>query len=244
MRVCILEADRPEGAFLARHGTYADLFRRWLGPVMPEARFDTRDVTGGAAFPDDLRAYDGYLITGARAGVYDDLPWIAPLIGFLRRLRAERQPVAGVCFGHQVMAQAFGGEVRKAECGWVLGRLPHRPTTEGRRILGDDPLWQMAMHQDQVVKAPPEAQRLTTHALSPNGGFLYTDFPGISVQFHPEFTAPVMTDLLADPCFTPAQAARARATLDGDLDSTRVARALAGVLRQARQPVSPQARLG
>lgn len=233
MRVCILEADRPEGTFLERHGTYAAMFQRWLGPLLHEAQFETLHVASGEAYPEDVTTFDGYLITGARAGVYDDDPWIAPLIAFLRRLRAGNRPVAGICFGHQVMAQAFGGEVRKAECGWVLGRMKNDLTEEGKRIFGVEPLWQMSMHQDQVVAAPPLAHRLTGNDLSPNGGFLYSDFPGISVQFHPEFNAPIMIDLLEDECFTAEEAMRARAGLDGPLDSTRVARAIAGVLRQS-----------
>lgn len=233
MRVCILEADRPEGTFLEKHGTYAEMFQRWLGPVLRDAHFETLHVAGGVAYPEDVATFDSYLITGSRAGVYDDAPWIAPLIAFLQRLRAGRRPVAGICFGHQVMAQAFGGEARKADCGWVLGRLAYEPTEEGRRIFGADPLWQMSMHQDQVMAAPPSARRLTGNDLSPNGGFLYSDFPGISVQFHPEFDAPVMRDLLADKCFTLAQAALARRGLEGPLDSTRVARAIAEVLREA-----------
>lgn len=232
MRICILEADRPEGAFLETHGTYAALFRHWLGPLLQDAQFEMLHVAGGAAYPEDVMTFDGYLITGARAGVYDDEPWIAPLIAFLQRLRAGNRPVAGICFGHQVMAQAFGGEVRKADCGWVLGRTQHDPTEEGKRVFGAEPLWQMSMHQDQVIAAPPSARRLTGNDLSPNGGFLYTDFAGISVQFHPEFNAPVMIDLLADPCFSVEQAALARAGLEGPLDSIRVARAIAGVLRR------------
>ncbi|NCQ23546.1 MAG: GMP synthase [Rhodobacteraceae bacterium CG17_big_fil_post_rev_8_21_14_2_50_63_15] len=231
MRVCILEVDRPEGTFLKKHGTYSEMFRRWLKPTMPDAEFEALDVAGGMAFPDSVRAYDGYLITGARVGVYDDDGWIAPLIAFLQRLRSEKRPLAGICFGHQVMAQAFGGEARKAECGWVLGRMQQTLTVPGKRIFGADPLWQMSMHQDQVIVPPPMARRLAGNHLSPNGAFLYTDFPGISVQFHPEFDASVMTDLLADACFSSEQAAVARAGLEGALDSDRVARAIAGLLR-------------
>lgn len=232
MRICILETDRPEGPFLAKHGTYAALFQRWLGPELQDAQFEILHVAGGAAYPEDVTTFDGYLITGARAGVYDDEPWIAPLIAFLQRLRGAKRPVAGICFGHQVMAQAFGGEARKADCGWVLGRLQNDLTEEGKRIFGVEPLWQMSMHQDQVVTAPPSARRLTGNDLSPNGGFLYSDFPGISVQFHPEFNAPVMIDLLEAKCFTAEEAMRARVGLEGPLDNPRVARAIAGVLRQ------------
>lgn len=235
MRVCILETDRPEGDFLREYGTYAEMFRRWLAPAMPEACFEALHVAEGTRFPEDAGEFDGYLITGARAGVYDDEPWIAPLIVFLQRLRAEKRPVTGICFGHQIMAQAYGGEVRKSDGGWIIGRAAHALTTDGQRIFGTGPLWQMSVHQDQVIVPPPTARRLVQNELSPNGGFIYTDFPGISLQFHPEYDRHVIANLLdtfSGSLFPAEISARARADLDGPLDSARVAQVIARVLSQ------------
>ena len=60
------------------------------------------------------------MITGSAAGVYDPLPWIAPLKDFLVSAKG-RAKLVGVCFGHQVMAEAFGGKVIKSPKGWGLG---------------------------------------------------------------------------------------------------------------------------
>lgn len=234
MKICILETDRPEDPLRSEFGTYADMFEAWLRPVLPEARFTHLPICAGAEYPQDVADYDAYLVTGSRAGVYEDHPWMAPLIGFLQRLRAERRPLAGVCFGHQVMAQAFGGVARKSAGGWVLGRFRQELTEAGEALFGAGPLWQLSIHQDQVMELPPTARRLVTDRLSPNGALLYTDFPAISVQFHPEFSAPLLAALIeefGEARLPAAQAEAARAGLAGPLDGDRVARGVAEVLR-------------
>ncbi|TDK51379.1 type 1 glutamine amidotransferase [Antarcticimicrobium luteum] len=234
MRICILETDRPNAALLPAHGTYAEMFERWLRPVLPEAAFTRVHVCGGAPLPEEVGRFDAYLVTGSRAGVYEDHAWIAPLIAFLQRLRAAKKPLAGVCFGHQIMAQAFGGAARKSDGGWVLGRLKQELTGEGEALFGEGPLWQLSIHQDQVVELPPTARRLVNDRLSPNGALLYTDFPAMSVQFHPEFGPAYLGDLIdlfAGGRLPGEQALTARAGLGGPLDGDRVARGVADVLR-------------
>lgn len=234
MEICILETDRPEDPLRSDYGTYAEMFEQWLRPVLPEASFTRLHICGDDDFPRDVAEYDAYLVTGSRAGVYEDHPWIAPLIAFLQRLRTARKPLAGVCFGHQVMAQAFGGAARKSEGGWVLGRLKQELTEEGEWLFGEGPLWQLSIHQDQVMELPPTARRLVNDRLSPNGALLYTDFPAISVQFHPEFGGPFLGALIgefSEARLPAAQAEAARAGLQGPLDGDRVARGVAEVLR-------------
>ena len=72
---------------------------------------------------------DAWLVTGSRHGVYDALPWIEPLKAFLRACVAARIPVVGVCFGHQILAEALGGRAVKSDK--RLG--PRRPGLRGRR---------------------------------------------------------------------------------------------------------------
>ena len=235
MKICILEADRPAEAFLPVHGTYAAMFERWLAPELPEASFASVYVAGGEPLPQDPAAYDGYLVTGSRAGVYEGHGWIAPLEAFLRALRACARPVAGVCFGHQIMARAYGGQVEKARQGWMLGRQDHRPSAEGAEVFGAAPLRALSFHQDQITALPPQAARLLANDLSPNGGLVYTGFPALSVQFHPEFDAQYIRDLLAayQGNRVPLDRAQAAlATLDGRLDNDRVAKGFAEFFRR------------
>ncbi|GGH48628.1 type 1 glutamine amidotransferase [Frigidibacter albus] len=236
MRICILETDRPDAGFAAQHGTYADMFRDWLAPAMPEAVFTVHDVTAPGPLPDPA-GHDGFLVTGSRAGVYDRLAWMGPLVALLHDLRDRQVPVTGVCFGHQIMAAAYGGQVEKSAAGWVIGRHDHRPTPAGAALWGAEPFASISFHQDQVVAPPPGAEVLAANALSPYGGLAYP-FPALSVQFHPEFLPAHVTDTFDGPdgsMVPPAIAAEARASLPGALDGPRIAAGFARFYRsQAR----------
>jgi len=234
MRICIYECDRPAPEATERFGTYADMFERWLGAALPEARFTRAHLAAGEP-PPPPGAVDGVLITGARAGVPDGLPWVDDLMHHLRDLRAARVPVAGVCFGHQVMAQAFGGQVDRAAVGWTIGRHLHRPTAAGDRYFGTVPLACVSVHQDQVATPPPGAAVLLENDRSPHGGFRY-DFPAISVQFHPEFGADYVEEVVSRGLgqrFDPDLVAEVRSGLWDPLDTDIVAAGFARFFREA-----------
>jgi GMP synthase-like glutamine amidotransferase len=72
-------------------------------------------------FPKDIHDCDGWLITGSRFGAYEDHPFIPPLEDFIRAAYAAHVPVVGICFGHQIIAQAMGGKVEKYAGGWSVG---------------------------------------------------------------------------------------------------------------------------
>jgi GMP synthase-like glutamine amidotransferase len=72
---------------------------------------------------------EAVLITGSPAGVYDSTPWMDPLRVFIREAFATRKPMVGVCFGHQIIADALGGQVRKSEKGWGIGRHTYEVVT-------------------------------------------------------------------------------------------------------------------
>jgi GMP synthase-like glutamine amidotransferase len=194
MRLCIYEADRPTPEHQAQHGSYADMFERWLGPALPQARFSRVFVAGGEA-PPDPGAVDAVLITGSRAGVHDGDPWIADLKAHLNALRAAGVPIAGICFGHQLMAEAFGGRVDRAPAGWTIGRHVHVVQPAGQGLFGPTPLAALSFHQDQVIDAPPGATGILSSPASPNGGFRY-EFPALSVQVHPELEPAYVRGLL------------------------------------------------
>ena len=237
MHICILEAGKPGEALLHKHGSYGRMIEHWLGPALPEARFSAIDLWSGQPLPEDCSGFDAFVVSGSKAGVYEDYPWIAPLISFLREVRVQRRPLAGICFGHQVMAQAFGGVAEKADTGWILGRNRHTLTPAGQTLFGKTALWALSIHQDQVTGVPDGAVRLVGDDFSPNGGLLYLDFPGISVQFHPEFGPEYLSDLIQHSIglrFAPDQAYAALAGLDGSNDGLDVAAAVARVFREGQ----------
>jgi GMP synthase-like glutamine amidotransferase len=138
-------------------------------------------------------AMDAWLLTGSRHGVYDDLPWIAPLMDFIRRAAATKRPVVGVCFGHQILAEALGGRVEKAAIGWRVGLEQYTTSLGGETQTVAMP----AFHQDQVVMQPPGSEVVASSPACAYAALRYTDAPILSVQFHPEFSRPYLADLIA-----------------------------------------------
>lgn len=194
MRICILDLDTPPPELADEHGTFASMFVDWLGPAMPEARFTPVVVETGHEVP-QAGEYDGFLITGSRHGVYDELPWMAHVARLIRDASDARVPVTGVCFGHQLLAETYGGRVVKSPGGWVLGNMDYRASEAGVRMFGDARVEALAMHQDQVVEAPPAAEILLGNDQCPIAALEY-DGPALSVQFHPEFTRAFMFGLM------------------------------------------------
>jgi GMP synthase-like glutamine amidotransferase len=183
MEIGILRTGAPPGGLEARFGSYDDMFERLLGPGFSLHAYD---VAAGR-LPSHPDAHRAYLITGSAAGVYEPLPWIAPLLAFLRTARGKAKLV-GICFGHQAMAEAFGGRVEKSERGWAAG-LQDYILTARKGWMGDDPPARIAVpvsHQDRVTIAPPDAEMLAHSAFSPFGMLAWGD-EALSMQFHPEF---------------------------------------------------------
>ena len=187
MRLGILETGRPPEELASRFPTYAGMIEALLKEAAPDISVVTVPVLEGR-LPERPDEQDGWVITGSKFGVYDDVPWIPPLEDFLRRSIDESVPVAGICFGHQVLARAMGAKVGKAEIGWRVG--PHdyeilaRPSwmADG----GDDRFVINAMHQDQVQTVPPSASLIARSPFCPVAALAYGD-RAISFQGHPEF---------------------------------------------------------
>ncbi|WP_370156853.1 type 1 glutamine amidotransferase [Ferrovibrio sp.] len=135
------------------------------------------------------------LLTGSRHGVYDDLPWIGPLKAFIRDAAAMQRPVVGVCFGHQIIAEALGGRVEKAAAGWRVGLETYTTMLDGNGAARSIAL--PAFHQDQVVVPPPGAEIVAHSPACAHAALRYMQAPVLSLQFHPEFSRPYLADLIA-----------------------------------------------
>lgn len=200
MKIGILETGEVHPALRADHGVYPAMFERLLVAEDPALEFVTVRVVAGER-PDAPDSADAWLVTGSRHGVYDALPWMAPLAAFLRDCIAARVPVVGVCFGHQILAEALGGRVEKSDRGWGVGvqdyTLVVRPSW-----LADAPdvISVGAMHQDQIVEMPRGAVVLAQTAHCPHAVLAYgnPERPdAISLQPHPEFDADFLDALIA-----------------------------------------------
>ncbi|HTX51714.1 MAG TPA: type 1 glutamine amidotransferase [Caulobacteraceae bacterium] len=192
MRIGILAAGDTPRRLADAFGHYPTMFEG----LLDGHGFDWRvfDVAHGD-FPERPETCDAYIVTGAAAGVYDPDPWIGDLLGFLRKARGKAKLV-GVCFGHQALAQAFGGQVIKSPKGWGVGLHTYEV---GRRQGWMDaaPAFSLsASHQDQVVNAPPGATVVAGSDFCPYGMLAYGD-EAISLQLHPEFAPDYSIALIA-----------------------------------------------
>ena len=184
MKIGILAAGDTPRSLAETYGHYPEMFEGLLAGR--GYGWQVFDVPNGdyPARPEDC---DAYLVTGAAAGVYDPDPWIARLLAFLREARGKARLV-GVCFGHQAIAQAFGGEVIKSPSGWGIG-LHTYAVKDQRGWMDPPPAFSLsASHQDQVVGLPPATAVLAGSDFCPNGMLAYGD-DAISLQLHPEFAA-------------------------------------------------------
>ena len=183
MRIGILQTGHAPDEILGALGDYPGMFERLLdGRGFEFTTYAVVDMD----FPPGPEAADGWLITGSKHGALDDLPWIKPLEALVRDIVASGLPLIGVCFGHQIIAQALGGKVEKYKGGWGVGRQVYD--------FGDEKLALNAWHQDQVVKLPPGAQVIATNEFCKNAALVIGDNV-LTVQPHPEFTAEMMAGL-------------------------------------------------
>lgn len=187
MKLTIIQTgDVPED-LRERFGPYPPMFSRMFDAAGGGFTYEVVTAYGPQPLPDPAKL-QGILITGSAAGVYDDLPWLNPLRAFIRAAYAARTPMLGICFGHQIMADALGGDVRKSDKGWGLGR--HRyEVVERPPFMAEagETLAVACSHQDQVIVPPSEARVILASEFTPNAGLHYATGRALSFQPHPEF---------------------------------------------------------
>ena len=175
MKIGILQTGHAPDSIINETGDYDALFRRLLGGQ--DFTFETYNVVD-MEFPDSVNDADGWLITGSRHGAYEDHPFIPPLEDFIRAAYAADIPQVGICFGHQIIAQALGGKVEKFKNGWSVGRTEYD--------FGGEKIALNAWHQDQVVEKPADAETVGSSPFCENAALVYGDRV-FTVQPHPEF---------------------------------------------------------
>lgn len=236
MKLTIIETGRAPGALADRFPRYPDMFRALLAPADENLSFTATSLLDGEPLPDPS-ACEAVLITGSPFGVYDSPPWMDPLRAFIRGAAAARTPMVGVCFGHQVIADALGGDVRKSEKGWGVGRHTYEVIARRDWMAGAGQAVSLAVsHQDQVITPPKGVTTLARSAHTEHAILAYDEIPAISVQGHPEFSDTYVGALYNNrrgKALTEAQVDAAIASLDQPQDNALVARWIANFLRSA-----------
>ena len=197
MKIGLLECDHILERFRHIAGDYRDMFAALFASHAPQISLQPFDVCNGE-FPSSLDACDAYLTTGSRFSAYDDIDWIQALKNFTRRIHEAKKPFVGVCFGHQMMAEALGGRVARAETGWGVG-------ARGVEIIRRE-LWMRPeqsrcalqyMHQDQVELLPEDGVVIGRSDHCPVAMFRVGDSM-LGIQAHPEFPKAYSEALLLD----------------------------------------------
>lgn len=187
MKLTILETGLVPEPIRGDFEDYPAMFRHMMSGVGTYS-FETVSVIRGEALPDPA-GLDAVMITGSPAGVYDNEPWIRPLMDFIRGAAAASVPQVGICFGHQILAEALGGKVIQSEKGWGVGRHTYDvvacPAFAGEACPAT--ISAAVSHQDQVVALPPGAHVVAASDFTPFAGLYYPDAPAFSFQCHPEF---------------------------------------------------------
>lgn len=237
MIVTIIEVGKVPQPIRDNFVNYPEMFTQLLTAADDTLEFETLAILDGADFPDP-KTLEAILITGSPFGVYDDTPWMAPLMSFIQQADAADVPQVGICFGHQAMAQALGGAVDKSDKGWGIGRHTYRVETIADWMgKSAPPTAAMAVsHQDQVVQPPPGAQIILTSDFTPNAGLAYAGGHAISFQGHPEFSnaySAALYQIRQGNPLTPDEVRAAKESLAAPEDNAMVAMWMARFLRQA-----------
>jgi len=173
-------------------------FEDWFAEGLGVTNLLQIDVFRQQALPDpDTLA--GIVVTGSPAMVSARHDWSERTAAWLRQAVRTNIPVLGVCYGHQLLAHALGGVAGPNPSGRQIGTVKSQlaESIDNDPLLCDLPLSFRAQtsHSEVVLALPPGAIRLATSPLDGNFAIRFTENTW-GVQFHPEFSAPVMSDYI------------------------------------------------
>ncbi|MCF6322732.1 MAG: GMP synthase [Gammaproteobacteria bacterium] len=197
MKVGILRCDSVRSQFKGQYGDYPEMITSLFHPLARAFSYEVYDVVAGH-YPASLDACDAYITTGSKASVYDDNAWIRVLQAFIIRLRKVKIKLIAICFGHQLVAQAFGGKISQSDKGWGVGVHAMRVATAVPWMEAtpmDGVCHVLVSHQDQVDELPPGAKLIAGSDFCPYAMF-QLDESILTIQGHPEFSKPYAEALM------------------------------------------------
>lgn len=187
MKVGLIECGPVPDEFVSRFGNTA----RWIEQLLGKSARSPVDVRSYLAYenalPGAADTADVWIIGGSAHSVTEQTPWMLALQAWIRATYRTTK-IVGICFGHQIVAKAFDGEVGRSSSGWHAGietyKVDHHPSWM-RPEAGCVNF--VASHQDEVLKPPTGARVLGGNAACRNGMLLIEDRI-FTIQLHPEMT--------------------------------------------------------
>jgi len=220
-RIGLLLVGHIDAGSLHIGGDYPELYADLLQPHDIEITTYRCDED---QMPESLSEQDGYICSPSRLSVYDDHQWLRDVEQLLRDMVAAETPYVGICFGHQLMAQALGATVKKADVGWGIGAKHYEVVEAQPWMDSTNDIILAASHQDQVMQLPDGARLMARAPYCPVGGMLIGE-RAWTLQVHPEFSPALADSLLATrlALFGEDAAEAARVTLKEPLQQNRIA---------------------
>ncbi len=195
MKIGILKADNVRPELVDNFGEYPEMFREILLAADPNTAIISYEIMSGE-YPGDIDEVDGYVITGSKLSVYDDVEWIRQLGHFIQRLHRAKKKLVGICFGHQMVAHFLGGRTEKSDNGWGVG-IHRSKFTEAAPKYGEagSSFNLVCSHQDQVIEPAPSSVVLASSDFCPFSMLQIEDHI-LTLQGHPEFKREFSRSLL------------------------------------------------
>ena len=186
MKIGILLVGRASEDLVDEYGTYAEMLIALINTEEQVFEFKTFNILDDE-FPKDHLECDGWIVTGSPHGVYEDYSWIPTVSQLINNVYEANLPIFGVCFGHQLIAQALGGHVEKSEKGWGLGLHTYQVNNKPDYMSNlSEEVTLNICHQDQVLRPPQGATVYAKSEFCENAGFYIKD-KVLTMQAHPEF---------------------------------------------------------
>ncbi|GGK58712.1 glutamine amidotransferase-related protein [Amphritea balenae] len=196
MKIGILATGITPDELLGQHGSYADMFVQLFNQADVCFEYEVFEVRDDH-FPASAEQCDGWIITGSKFNVDENRGWMQQLKELILEIDGTGKPLVGICFGHQIIAEAFKGKVEAFDGGWGVGLHSYQLSGENSFIKNDVGSFTIsAMHRYQVTEKPVNARVFAESDFCKYAGLVYGDNI-LTFQAHPEFNVSYETELVA-----------------------------------------------